>query len=773
MTLRLQTYGLRSTDRAVALNRLNLLLGPVGAGKSSLLDAIRFVALGYVPVLGKSEAATARLMRGDEIAVAFELGEGRTIQRKLIRDGAKFRGEYRASWLPRKSKDTEHGEAIRKLFGGSELEAAEHLDLRTLLSCSANERAKRIEQLLDASALPPNDVSRRGAALMLLRLADVDPKRMPAGVDEAEEVAAGCAKMIDAAVLPFVRQVEVTLAAKLLQDGIAKTAEEVKQKKLDAAEDARRKVAARGEIEDRAVGLRAPADALADLESRKAAASDALSRANQDLDTHAKTSTARANAESALRVIREQEETTVRTLDLAKAGLPRAAELRAKAEAIQDPPDVVAPAAVEPDAGKVAESDRLHAEARDLEEKLNALPPLPEPIDLYVPDMQIREAETRLRLAESNPWREVEAIADEMGRDKLVVWAKRLRKLAKDHGGDVEDLRTNLTRMRTMLRELEGKAKEQAAQTEKMKADVEALRQKAKELRDRAFETRRLADFEAAEANRGATATYRGAMADRAVIVDRNARERRALLDEATKLEREPVAQQMALDKLTASRKEQEGIIAGTQAAAIDVAATTSLVAHSKALIAELNEKIAAARQADARRVEMNALLAEIAKATALRDAYAAALWACERLREEDLAARSKGLEARMRTFLRAAGRMEDPYLRAARGVCEFGWRRGEYEIAVEALSGGETVLFCAALAAAVIALRGPELKLLLIEAAELGAGETAQSVLKGCEAVAEWFDVVAVATCATIEPPAAWNVVAVPAAPSEGVAAA
>ena len=77
----------------------------------------------------------------------------------------------------------------------------------------------------------------------------------------------------------------------------------------------------------------------------------------------------------------------------------------------------------------------------------------------------------------------------------------------------------------------------------------------------------------------------------------------------------------------------------------------------------------------------------------------------------------------------------------------------------VAALSGGQAVLFRAALAYAVLATRLPEQRILFLELAEAGDGETDRGILAACEAVADEVQVV-VCTCVPTEAPAGWTVV-------------
>ena len=164
---------------------------------------------------------------------------------------------------------------------------------------------------------------------------------------------------------------------------------------------------------------------------------------------------------------------------------------------------------------------------------------------------------------------------------------------------------------------------------------------------------------------------------------------------------------------------------------------------------------------ADARRREMAFLAAELAKAQAERDACAAVEWACQRVRERQHQGRERPIVERMGRFLRAAGRAEEPFVRASKGRLDFGWSRDGQEIAGEALSGGESVLFGCALAAAILALRGAEVRVLLVEGAEVGIRQSG-ALLAGLDAVSEDMSNVLLCTCLPILAPAGWEVIRV-----------
>lgn len=189
---------------------------------------------------------------------------------------------------------------------------------------------------------------------------------------------------------------------------------------------------------------------------------------------------------------------------------------------------------------------------------------------------------------------------------------------------------------------------------------------------------------------------------------------------------------------------------------------TDSDIAAINGRMEVLEAELRAHSEADTCRDEMERHVAEARGLEKARDFYAAGMWACERLRERAVTTQSSGLVDTMSTFLRAAGRKEDAYVRARKGATDFGWRRDDRDMPIEILSGGEATLYSAALASAVISARNPSLRILLLEGAELGS-EVIRDVLLGCQAMvnAGKIDQVLVATNARIILPGApWNIV-------------
>lgn len=501
--------------------------------------------------------------------------------------------------------------------------------------------------------------------------------------------------------------------------------------------------------------------------------------------------------------------------------LRQADELEAQATAIADPEPIPAPVPVGVSEDVSAHARRLTVEAGRKSEDARLIP-MPEALTTTDAEQGVTRAEREVALASRSPWREVEGVGIGIGdlvngaalasadlagvRSAMAGYSLALAGLAAQHGGNTTALADALAAAKAALEARVGECALREEERLHARERIDALLAEATALRGQAEEARRTAEEAAREANATADAIYRGKVAERqAVVLARskeradlraaahalrttanaaaaaeNARRRDAHLDAASaravqvdanhqaraRLEREAATIQRtasecqtASDRAAADVRAAEAKLAGIATVAVDVAAAQERIAAAEALIRELDAKIAVVEGADGLRTQMRQLAREVEEAEAFQAAYAAAEWTCQALRREDIEARSKGLEARVREFLVGAGRAEEPYIRAGKGQLDFGWRRGDKEIAVEALSGGESVIFTAGLAAAIVSLRSPQVKALLIEAAELGSAEPAMQVLRGCEAIARHLDFVVVATNAAITAGEAWRV--------------
>jgi hypothetical protein len=739
-----EARGLRGRDFSYELEQLVLITGAVGSGKTSVADAVRFAALGFIPEIGKTNAATGLLMSGREMSVGLTLqagpGEERTsVQRSLSHFRGSLKGNSSVSWLNQKAPMTEHGEEIVGTFGADQREVEENLDLRSLLNASPNQRAKRLEQILDASGASPEQIREWMKALALARMSG----READDVWDAGDLALAVRAWSDTLDGALVNAVEMVIAA--LRDHLAESLgnalERVSLDRADLQQSLAKRGAARAELEDRIAGLGIPTETLADLRVRRqtltdeAAALRERSRAQQELAgqlEEAKAAVEAAELEAARLQALEDDIRTSRS---------RLMELE------QLEPDAPAPF----DAPAFAPSERLAAQIALVRSmKASApdqptAPPAPVLIDLGPLERDLADGRAALEEAKANPWVVAWGLAQqvESGSEAMTNLIGHI----EANLPDAERLQAAFAHRQQSLEDAKGRNEQIAAEHEeasrlfrgsvvRYEAGLEdvkqaeealvALRQSETERYNSDLERRSAAHNEALEARTGwETAIGEVRVALNAQLKDQEkvtaavAHARQRYSDLAG---RNPFDIQAAIDRVTAIDQE----------------------------LVDVDSQIEQLGRADARRSEMETITREIQQAEADLEATRAVEWALQRIRERDLGARGEPILSRMRTFLKAAGRSEVPYFKAENRQVDFGWVRGDRPIHVSSMSGGETALYVTALAAAIIALRAPACRVLLVEAAE--AGPIMGALLRGIEAVSGELDNAIVTTWVPVQ---------------------
>lgn len=800
--------GLKASDRTVDLDQRNLLLGPVGSGKTSVEDAIAFLALGYVPRLGKALQTTARLLRDGErrLEVKATLDDRRTIRRALVLVGKSLTLEAEASWVSVDESVTTHANAITDLFGATPLAAEQHVDIRSLITATPNERARHVSAMLDATGMTPAVALRWALALTTLRVAEHE--RIPDTIERTEALAEPLYQTLEPATQKAIDQVR-QLLGELVRDNTSDEAlAKIKAAKSEATKAAREKTAARKEIETARAAASGAESALPQLEAAERAARDRLSRSAEKIEAHQRLAGARTSTSVLLEALRAQvpeaQEALSASLERLTVDLPGMIEaedrLALELSEIVDPDEIASPVPVAVSQEAISEAQRIDAEAAamvrptDAESALDAKRVrlageiaaivIPQPVTTSNEAYRLEVAEAELESAMGSHWRIVEAIADKIARS-FPEDAATLRALAAKEGNTIQALTAARDQRAHELEEakaaesrvaseIEAATKRHGALTLEMRsviADRDALsgrrilEKNAKH--QAAFNIRSAAVNAANAANTMAQGAHAQRVGERRKILDANAAARSAIrtkiaTSEAKRrsLEMEARGAQERVDKIEADAKEAAARLAGLEASGIDVDAVKAEFRAAEAEVASLAPRLAEARRQAAQKAEMDRLIDEIERAQAWSVAISAAEWASTTVRNMDLAARAGGLEVGMRLFLAGAGRSESPYLRAGKGLCDFGWRRGTSEISIEALSGGEFALIATALAVASLDLRRPPLRILSVEAAELGSGEPFYALLRGIEAMASVIDQAFVATNANVREPETWNAI-------------
>lgn len=674
--------GFKAVDRTVDLSARTLVVAPNGSGKSAIVDAIRFAALGYVPHLGKTADATALLMAGNELFVQVQLEDGRSFNRVLRRVGDRLESFVGASWVASRTR-AEHEAAIQALFGETEEDVAEAMDVRELLSLSPAKRAARFEKIVGSGATESLPV--RVARATIARLLGLEPAQLPADIEPAlEQLPEGRAVVL--------AEIGEVLTASLRDDGLAPVIAHVSKAKTEVEADARRRTAARAELLSRIQSLGEVALAIEDLEAER----DRLQRT-----VGASTQWQRAEAGRLDR------------LDKANA------ELAAKREALDAA--LVQMERIRKNAIGMIEA--LEAKPQEYDEQIGALQAMvfsmsvenerlkyieqiiPTIVDEPVEDLSryekaVQQLATEYAGASTSPWAEVREIGKRLDENYHTNDGARLIALADENGGNLVSLESQLQTARDAL-QLAGERAAAAATVNLKNAE-----------RRQELETE--------------AAVLRTQKSEASAHVKRREKERDA---EVEALREKKVAAVNAIAQQRENIKAQETHVDGLRTAVKELQATVNALssatpAPAESATAEELERVIAQISTATAQASLNSELAKITKELDRKDAevdvYRALEWALKRIREEDLAGRGVPVVDAIASFLRAAGRSEVPYFESGREVCDVGWIREDGKrVSIRTLSGGEYALFCSALSCALSTCRGGELRILLAEAAE------------------------------------------------------
>jgi energy-coupling factor transporter ATP-binding protein EcfA2 len=739
MTMHIHTTGMKARDLDLDLpGPCVLLVGCTGSGKSTILDAIRIAALRHVPALGKTEAATAQLMSGRELSVTLALPGKRVIRQKLTK-GARGNLSWatECSWLGPEAKDTEHAAEALRLFGEDATAVAECLDLRSLLALSGPQRTARIEQLM-ATETDPDAQALRLARYAFQRLADVDDQRMKDVADHTtlRPLINGWDKDgAHAGQYASLAEVWPMVKAKLTAEGgLTSAAAWVNEEKRAGALDLAKKERARDELALRLQEIADPdADEIARLEETRAAldqhigaagerASEAMRRRNEIGKADAALSRAKAEAATALTARQRYEQ------DAAAAGdwKARLEEIEAELEAI------VTGATPDPGASVEAErraqiEERLSALAEEIATAEGAIPA--EPISTDALAAEIASLMRQLQAARANPWAEVRMLAADIREQASRI--PKAKEISKKADRLVEIAGANVDDPAALTAAIEAKEAEKA-RAEKEASGIREKRRYAQEALAKLLGERDELRLEAHQVKEQIDAAKRQADS--------------ATFDRRTKLTVERTDLRHKLEMLSRRDRETEKAAVTTGEALRSAEALRLQLGDAPEDVAGVDEALTAERDEVAGRLsrmldaraqhrQLADVIAEINRLGARHAVLLAIEDACKRLRADEVAAQGGPLLEILTTYLRAAGRTETPYIVANRTSCDFGWVRGDKQVSIAAMSGGEWGLFAAGLTAALLILRAAPVRILLVESAELDT-PTLQQMLRGIAAL-------------------------------------
>jgi len=757
--LRLTATGFKAHDFDIELPSRLLLVGDNAVGKSSVIEALQFTILGFVPATGKTPAATAAFLRGREMTVRLTFPNGHTISRTLRRKAkGGFETECRASWLE-STKNEEHEAAALEMFGGAAEDVAESLDLQELLKLTPEKRRARLQALIgrgqDADQLA-FAICRRWMGI----LAGVSDDRMAEVADHRtlRPLVPGYGGAPDAVHTgQYACMVEMAgqLPPKVRDVGIAGVLVWANEQKRQAAAGLRTKKQARHELDLRLTELPKPdEDEIARLEEQRAELDRQIGAATEREAAVARQRRVRTEAQAAVIAA----EGALKSAQAARAAFDAEADQlpawrRELAEALASLEGLTAPAP--PD---FAEVEALEASAEEARVAAAAVT-IPDVPDLTALNAAVESAQAALDRATGSPWGRVAAIAAETKATfsekyrrswpkvaaKIDAGMDELQALATEHGpGDLSACTAALRDAEAALATAEDAVEDATLARGEAIARQAELDAVAREGREAAAQARaKLTDRYRTERE-----SYDGARRQLEATRDRL----RPLVDGFAGRDQATAeaiaAAEQALDAARQRVADLDGVEVG------EVAPTGQPTAAALEFErAQVVERLAVLVRVQATRGEFERLVAEITALEAHETVATALEKALQAVRAEEIEHQAEPLLSIMREVLRGAGRAEEPFL--------LGWKRPQDEepVAVEALSGGEFVLFGAALAAALLIRRRPQKRLLLLESAEADPMMLA-AVMAGVSAVADRLT--AAVLCSAHGPahvPAGWAV--------------
>lgn len=195
--------------------------------------------------------------------------------------------------------------------------------------------------------------------------------------------------------------------------------------------------------------------------------------------------------------------------------------------------------------------------------------------------------------------------------------------------------------------------------------------------------------------------------------------------------------------------------------APVDTESLRLSISQSESSANSCREAIEAKERFAALDAELQAVVASAERERVTYEAAKSITKAIKAVREELMAELVSPLIGEINVFFREDGRRAYCRIKNSRGapVLEFGLQDGTREVGLEYMSGGESVLFGAALSYAMVRMADVPLKVLLIEAAEVDHDVFSQ-LLNALQSVADGLSNVFVATCAYAIGSDAWNTI-------------
>lgn len=691
-TTQLAALGCKVEEIDQPLHARLIITGPNGSGKTSVAEAIRFLALGHIPALGKRHGDTAAIMADRTMSVMMTLTDNRQAARTLSRDGKRLTAECIASWIDSDDQDDHHA-AIRSLFGPDDRRVAEMLDVRTLLNESPNKRAESLQPLLEVET-DPDEVANAIAEQTVRRLAGKES----VGLDDWRVL------------VPILPAPE--------RDRLQPMGSEIKSRVRDA-------------------GISAVIDWAKNEKNRSGASVRTTQAAQKELESRMPVTPLRADGVEKLEAERDELLTRLGHAEEQAATAKRATSLRVRLASLESDRNRLNADADEVEAEEEARIEAAQARYDALSEELAELG---EPPKIYEPDTQpLRE---KITDAEADADESAEKIKAASTREReahrqVKDLEHRIKVVCDDIEQAVENPASALSGIADRVEQYDaGLAREIIDVMILLVDDVEALRDSEAELIEELKDSKQ-AHHEAAQKYTEAEAAdlkARNALVDLRKglehIVSEGQRVAREHIEAHRKrehdLRNELQGQRMIIDEGKAAYSTRINKISAVQSEIQTVEAALSDIGDAEdvpdldEIMSDLdrvttalkNQRACASRQA-----ELERIVADLEAATVDKRVYTAVEWGARAVQRDQVSGEGP-LVTMMADLLQASGRAERPYIRAGARSCEIGWQRPSgATVPVEALSGGEWALFCAAITTAMLAECGGEIKPLLVEA--------------------------------------------------------
>lgn len=716
--------GLRQTSE---LGPLTLLTGPNGSGKSAHLQAIQYAIQGDTPAGATAEAAMG-YMGPNGGAVRLDFDGGLTVRRGILRDAKELTlsTDVSISTMP--------GAAAKATCAEISLRCGDFApmhDLGAFLGLSADKRREYLLALCGAAATAEGfDVLGQIRAEFLR-----DRQTLSEGEDAALE-------WLLADLVP------IATAALSPADAVGKVAERIKARISETKAAAERARAAGLEMSARKNTIHVAAVSIEELTRRRTQAASEregmIAQLNRQRGKAGAIESLQRTLAHPQTELREAQRELIR-LNCVAFKTAEAAEWEAEAARLEA--SAIPPAW---DGSPVdAELRALADETAQVGGRIRAAE-----ADIHLAECDMRTASAGLVQIAGSAWTRaiqlLKALTDELPASLLdgsAAYENLFAHLRKMVGGDATAHESSRDAAQARLLTAQGVLDALRLQ----QADIEAR-----------YAASRKAEYAARAAYTDAAAKSAGYAQDARRLRDAAKR----VTDGVRERDRATARLDASCTGLAEAITQAEAEIANLTAdlSAASMTDLSAAVAEIDSTLADLDASVESKRTYETLDRELAAMILDLDRQMTRHEVAKSMADACRVSRETLMAQLVAPLMNGMTRFLAGTGLPVVPYCRleSDRGkpLLELGWvRDGRVRVALPTMSGGECGLFHAALAYALVAIRRPPVRLLMIEAGELDV-ESLSRLALAVGAVADSLDNAIVATHLEVDPGDGWTAI-------------